>query len=324
MEFEHWWRKHGGDASLVPVFQSCFEVVENRSGHSAEAGVNLAEFEEVIVAVAADGWVERPNPQTGEREWENQKTKETSQVDPVGTSQAVYLEEFLGQIDALRRETRNRKRASSMKRSKDGEDDEEDDESNFVPAVKFDFDGKLGPWLSTPEGEPTKLSYCVYAWTIGYFIIYLFFGSDGAGVFNKLGCERQLDVDEATDFATEFNITALDVGGCNLKSVAGTMSLVTHACLCIYLITAGPAAFHSLRLVTRSADVGGHLALLGAQDAQISKSAARSLLRWAWGITIAGAIVGIIFSVVGVTMLIEGLFRAALLYFGMMVCIICT
>jgi hypothetical protein len=69
-------------------------AAKREGGASVEPGVNAAEFEEIVAVVAADGWLERPNPQTGEREWENQETKETNQQDPAAASRARALDEF--------------------------------------------------------------------------------------------------------------------------------------------------------------------------------------------------------------------------------------
>ena len=122
-EFEHWWRQHG-DASKIAAFQSCFETVENRGGASVEPGVNVAEFEEIVAVVAADGWLERPNPQTGEREWENQETKETNQQDPAAASRARALDElFLAGVAAKQHERRP------------SEEEEEDERGCHHPCV---------------------------------------------------------------------------------------------------------------------------------------------------------------------------------------------
>ena len=110
--------------TLLPVFRSCFETVENRAGSSVEPGVNAAEFEEIVAAVAADGWLERPNPQTGEREWENQETKETNQQDPAAASRARALDElFLAGVAAKQHERRP------------SEEEEEDERGCHHPCV---------------------------------------------------------------------------------------------------------------------------------------------------------------------------------------------
>jgi hypothetical protein len=107
--------------TLLPVFRSCFETVENRAGSSVEPGVNAAEFEEIVAAVAADGWLERPNPQTGEREWENQETKETNQQDPAAASRARALAEIATEQRELRQlEKRERERERKSRKLEDG------------------------------------------------------------------------------------------------------------------------------------------------------------------------------------------------------------
>lgn len=287
-EFEHWWRQHSGDASSTALFRSCFETVENRCGHSTEPGVNLAEFEEIAAAVAVGGWLERsPNPQTGEREWENQKTQQTAPHDPVAESREAAMAEFMAEVAAKQSELRELRKS----RREDAGDEEEDDESNFVSMPTSDFDGKVGPWLSTPEGSPTNLSYAVYTWTIGYAVWFLLFGDNGSGLFNKLGCENKLEAEDAMNL----NFTEVTEVDCELDAIANAFELSAHGCTVVFLFCCGVAPFHSLRLVTRRGDAGGQLELLGARDARISPAQVRSLQRWKRAIWFFGLTVAFIF-----------------------------
>jgi hypothetical protein len=99
-------------------------AAKREGGASVEPGVNVAEFEEIVAVVAADGWLERPNPQTGEREWENQETKETNQQDPAAASRARALDElFLAGVAAKQHERRP------------SEEEEEDERGCHHPCV---------------------------------------------------------------------------------------------------------------------------------------------------------------------------------------------
>eukprot|EP01048_Picozoa_sp_COSAG05_P015170 COSAG05_NODE_1798_length_4039_cov_7.678086_3_plen_304_part_00 len=59
-----------------------------------------------------------------------------------------------------------------------------------VPAPSYDWHGRLGPLLSVPKGSPTRLSRALYALFAVYPFVFLFFGADGQGIFNKSGCRR--------------------------------------------------------------------------------------------------------------------------------------
>ena len=285
-EFEYWWREIVSDATNMELFRRCFEIVERRPGASSEPGVNVAEFEEIVTAVAVGGWLEQVDPQTGEREWKHLQTKETSLHDPAAGMRAAALDQFLIEVAAKARAVADRTRVLRRTYS---EDVDEFDETTFVPLPTFDFGGRLGPWLSTAEGAPTRLSKAVYLWTLGVGVLYLFFGMDGRGVFNKLGCENKLTAHDAA------NMNFSRVGGCDLDAVADVYELFQHACICIYLCGTGVPTFHSLRMVTRRGGAGGQLHLLGAHDARISPAASRSLLRWAWSIRVVGGTVSFLF-----------------------------
>lgn len=123
----------------------------------------------------------------------------------------------------------------------------------------FDFGGRLGPWLSTPEGAPTVLSYVTYSLLGGEAVVYLFFGFDGRGIFNRLGCNG--------------------LGSCSLDDAVATANLVCRLGVSI-MIAAYAFVFHALRCVTRTAEAGGQLVLLGLGTARVPTSVARSLQWW--------------------------------------------
>lgn len=130
---------------------------------------------------------------------------------------------------------------------------------DVVPPVRCIFGGQLGPRLSSPEGAPTAYSYVIYGLLGGETVVMLFFGYDGRGILNKLGCER--------------------TSGCSSNDAVAAAEMALHLGA-VALFAAGAFVFHSLRCVTRTAEAGGQLALLGVGTTQISASVARSLQRW--------------------------------------------
>jgi hypothetical protein len=150
--------------------------------------------------------------------------------------------------------------------------DGDNGELELVLPPTFDFGGRLGPWLSTPEGAPTALSYALYGTLGGETVVWLFFGYDGLGIFNMLGCDG--------------------LGSCSLDDAVAAAALALHLGFFV-VIAAYTLVFHALRCVTRTAEAGGQLALLGLGTARVPTSAARSLERWrrlvrlvTWGLAV--------------------------------------
>eukprot|EP01046_Picozoa_sp_COSAG06_P037674 COSAG06_NODE_4277_length_4410_cov_5.807237_2_plen_708_part_00 len=139
-----------------------------------------------------------------------------------------------------------------------GDGDNGEEEALVLPPT-FDFGGRLGPWLSTPEGAPTALSYVLYGTLGGETVVWLFFGYDGRGIFNMLGCDG--------------------LGSCSLDDVEVAAQMAFHLGGFI-LLAAYTFVFHALRCVTRTAEAGGQLVLLGLGIARVPTSAARSLRQW--------------------------------------------
>eukprot|EP01046_Picozoa_sp_COSAG06_P050408 COSAG06_NODE_7977_length_2313_cov_6.997098_1_plen_700_part_10 len=141
-----------------------------------------------------------------------------------------------------------------------GDGDNGEEEALVLPPT-FDFGGRLGPWLSTPEGAPTALSYVTYGLLGGETVVFLFFGGDGRGIFNMLGCDG--------------------LGSCSLDDAVAAADLAHYLGTCV-LLASFTCVFHGLRCVTRTAEAGGQLALLGLGTACVPTSAARNLQRWRW------------------------------------------
>ena len=141
-----------------------------------------------------------------------------------------------------------------------------------VTPPSYDWKGKLGPMLSIADGQATRLSKAVYALMGCYPFVWLFFGMDGAGILNKLGCRRDF-LDGDGDH---------DAGACDFNAAAAAAEIAFHLGGFAWLL-GNLVAFHSLRLVHREAAAGGGLARLHAASPQISVPAARSLRRWATG-----------------------------------------
>ena len=164
----------------------------------------------------------------------------------------------------------------------------------------FDFDGRLGPWLSAPLGAPTFLSCVVYGLLVVESVLWLFFGLDGQGIFNKLGCRRGwADGDGDANF-----------GGCDIDAAAAVADLTLHLAFSVVL-AAFTYAFHGLRCVTRTEEAGGQLALLGSDTACVSAAVAHALERWAYVIALfsVSAMTGIIGMVLFVTITGSGWYR---------------
>jgi hypothetical protein len=99
-EFTSWWRANGGDPSQIPLFEECFELVGAEDG---VPGVSLLEFQKVIGAVAANDWLEKFSREHQRPYWWNQKTGESSWVDPGGPNRVnECVQEWLEHVGVMR------------------------------------------------------------------------------------------------------------------------------------------------------------------------------------------------------------------------------
>jgi hypothetical protein len=99
-EFTSWWRANGGDPSQTQLFEECFELVGADDGIS---GVSLDEFKKVIGAVAANDWLEKYSAEQERPYWWNQKTGESTWVDPGGPERVdEYVQEWLEHVGVMR------------------------------------------------------------------------------------------------------------------------------------------------------------------------------------------------------------------------------
>ena len=164
----------------------------------------------------------------------------------------------------------------------------------------FNRGGRLGPWLSRRDGSATGVSRCVYIILLFYSVAWLFLGVDGTGLFNKLGCRRvKFDISSAT----QHNLA----GECDLDTAESWAAVATHIGA-FFMLFAVLAAFHALRLVHRSADAGGELALLGADTALVSIASAKLLrqrAKWTKGFGLWLVLQGAL-GLVAVATLIDG------------------
>jgi hypothetical protein len=99
-EFTSWWRANGGDPSQIPLFEECFELVGAEDG---VPGVSLLEFQKVIGAVAANDWLEKFSREHQRPYWWNQKTGESTWVDPGGPDRVnECVQEWLEHVGVMR------------------------------------------------------------------------------------------------------------------------------------------------------------------------------------------------------------------------------
>jgi hypothetical protein len=77
----------------VPLFEQCLETIGADDG---VPGVSLLEFKKVIVAVAANDWLQMRSEAYNRWYWWNQRTGESSWTDPGGPDQVeACVQEWL-------------------------------------------------------------------------------------------------------------------------------------------------------------------------------------------------------------------------------------
>eukprot|EP01045_Picozoa_sp_COSAG04_P002899 COSAG04_NODE_110_length_25928_cov_18.966782_30_plen_124_part_00 len=62
-ELEGWWRSKQGDESLLAKFELAFATLQERDNC---VGLSFDAFRFVLIAVAADDWLQRTNPGSGQ------------------------------------------------------------------------------------------------------------------------------------------------------------------------------------------------------------------------------------------------------------------
>ena len=90
-ELEDWWHANSTNAELLKKFETAFDELERRSQC---IGISLEEFKRAVVAVAADHWLPRTDPETGLQYYYHQLTHEVRDVDPGGEDYEECVRQF--------------------------------------------------------------------------------------------------------------------------------------------------------------------------------------------------------------------------------------
>ena len=98
-ELEDWWHANNGDAALLQKFETAFGELERQSQC---IGIDLKEFTKAVVAVAADNWLPRTDPETGLRFYFHQLTHEVREEDPGGADYHECVRLFLEEAGVRR------------------------------------------------------------------------------------------------------------------------------------------------------------------------------------------------------------------------------
>ena len=151
--------------------------------------------------------------------------------------------------------------------------------------------GTLGDWtrlgqllseysLAHGSGDPTPECKVLYCALSAEAVIWFFFGDDGSGFFNKLGCKRGFGLSSLIAGTAE-------LGGCDADAAVGWPDFAKHLSVFFALVVCGPVTLHALRSVTRrspvrwqrQSDDGGWV----DYDAEVSESLEKGRQQWEEG-----------------------------------------
>ena len=90
-ELEDWWHANSTNAELLKKFETAFDELERPSQC---IGISLDEFKRAVVAVAADHWLPRTDPETGLQVYYHQLTHEVRDEDPGGKDYEECVRQF--------------------------------------------------------------------------------------------------------------------------------------------------------------------------------------------------------------------------------------
>ena len=123
---------------------------------------------------------------------------------------------------------------------------------------------KLSSFEDEAQSESTLLFNAIYWFLWALAVVWLFFGEDTKGIFNKIGCQVQWshlwsDLEQIVETQTGIDVSSGGAHGetpdadCEANAFLGWAIVLKHLSTFGMLVAGGPMAFHTLRTATQSA-----------------------------------------------------------------------